>query len=203
MYSIIRLCIVLAAVLVVQAAADIFVFSEGGDPTPSDPSPTPDSEVVDDNDKCDGCIGNKPPDTYTGNANTSNGPFLLWPDDGGNVPAIEAGKCEGPDDNGKCDTGKCSLNHGYRIKPAWPHNGDSVTWEVQLDVPLVFQIPAWVVGPQDLKKATVVLPGQQAVKWDCGSSIKIVVSWKFNGAKRTRTKTLECTPCDPPKKKDN
>lgn len=184
MHSIIRLCILVAAVFVQAAPSKANIFGEGGDPTPSDPE------------KCCGCKGEKPADTLLPDKDSKDGPFVLWSAD--TQELIKHGTCKGPDDNGECTEDGCSLNAAYYIMPAWPHNGDGdkpkVTWEV-------YNNGRMIKKPRVLETYTEVLPGKNAYKWACGTTTKIVVKWKKDGIDRSRTKKLICTSCDPPKKK--
>lgn len=177
MHSIIRLCILAAAVFVQAAPSKANLFGEGGDPTPSDPPP--DGEVVEK--MCGGCEGKKPADVLIPNRNAINGPFKLNSAD--TLLLIKNGKCGPVDETTDPDTCKkprdgCTLNAAYYIHPAWPHNGDNVTWEV-------LKNGTTIKGPHDLKKYTVVLPGPNdpagPYKWDCGTTTEIVVKWKKNG----------------------
>ncbi len=203
MHSIIRLCILVAAVFVQAAPSNANVFGERGDPTPSDTGIPPDSEVVEE-EKCCGCKGKMPKDELSPDDSSKDGPFVLR--SGETQQLIEHGKCKGPDDDGKCTQEKgCELIASYYIMPAFPHNGDGdkpkVTWEVHFPG-INGNGPR--VETHDLKKHTQVLPGQNTLKptkWDCDTEIKIVVKWKKGGIDRSRTKRLVCTKCNPPKKK--
>lgn len=190
MYSIIRLCIVLAAVLLVQAAADIF--SEEGDTSPSDPSPTPDSEVV--AKKCTGCEAYAQRATCTKGGNAANcigikRPFQLMA--GGATQTVKGGTCAQVAGCGVTKEG-CTANDQWIIYLRYPDNKDDGTKvEYEVNHP-----QSGVTKGEVVKKNTVLLTNVgNPTTWDCGSDLLVIVKWTRNNVPYTLKKKFECKPC--------
>ena len=127
MYSIIRLCIVLAAVFVQATLSNADIFSEGGDPSPS----IPDSQIVVKN--CKGCKANADTRTCTKGgvaAKCKYLPFQLFA--GGATQTVLPGTCAQVAGCGTTNKG-CKANDQWIIYLRYPDNkddGTKVTWEV-------------------------------------------------------------------------
>ena len=189
MYPIIRLCIALAAVFV-QAAADIF--SEGGDPSPSDPSPTPDSQIV--VKKCDGCKANVEPATCTkgGVAAKCKGiklPFQFVA--GGAAKTVLPGTCAQVAGCGAFTEG-CTANDQWIINLRYPDNKDAGTKvEYEVKHPQSGSTEGEVV-----KKNTVLLTNVgKPTEWNCDSELFVVVKWTNGNVPFTFERKFKCYPC--------
>jgi len=186
MYSIIRLCIVLAAVLLVQAAADIF--SEVGDPNPS---PTPDSVVVK---KCDGCKANVDPATCTkgGNAAKCKGikqPFQFV--SGGAAHTVKGGECA---QVARCDETKkgCRANDQWITNLRYPDNRDGGT-KVEYEVK---HPQSGVTEGEVVKKNTVLLTNVgNPTTWNCDSDLEVTFKWTRNNVPFTFKRMFTCSEC--------
>ena len=194
MHSFIQLGIAVAAVLILAVPLN----ADGGDPSPT----PPDSEVVEGGKKCAGCIGRRLDDILTPDASSKDGIFRIVPS--GSTPPIKKGECKAPGDGGKCGetaTG-CTLVDTYDLihMPQYKRNGDmdSLTWEIRY--PKNGNTAAWSNGPNPLKKGEVRLlhgaTGAKPEQWDCGETLEIIIRWTKNGTPRSRTRRLQCTPCE-------
>jgi len=190
MNSIIRLCIVLAAVLLVQAAADIF--SEAGDPNPS---PTPDSEVV--AKKCDGCKAYAQGGTCTKGGNAANcigiqRPFHFGP--GGATQTVKGGECAQVAGCGVTKKG-CTANDQWIVFLRYPDNKDDGT-KVKYEVE---HPQSGITEGEVVKKNTVLLTGGRNVAnpttWNCDSDLFVTFKWTRNNVNYTLKRKFECTEC--------